>query len=201
MQVRFCRMTVHPPIGKEKRYPPLPLTVLHVHERGTPVGRKPIRWKLLTDLPVNDLPAAIEKLDWYAQRWKIETFHKVLKSGCKAEESKLRTAERLTNLIAVLCVIGWRVFWLTMVNRTNPRTTATSVFTDREITILNHLAGDVRQPAKTTIAHYLTIVAKLGGYLARKADGPPGNLVLWRGLSRLTDIHLGVEIGKQLVGN
>ena len=93
------------------------------------MGRKPIRWKLLTDLPVDDLPAAIEKLDWYAQRWKIETFHKVLKSGCKAEESKLRTAERLTNLIAVLCVIGWRVFWLTMVNRTNPQTFADFVFT------------------------------------------------------------------------
>ena len=201
VQVRFCLMTVHPPIGKEKRYPPLSLTVLYVHERGTPVGRKPIRWKLLTDLPVDDLPAAIEKLDWYAQRWKIETFHKVLKSGRKAEESKLRTAERLTNLIAVLCLIGWRVFWLTMVNRTNPRTAATSVFTNRELTILNHLAGDARQPAKTSIAHYLNIVAKLGGYLARQADGPPGNLVLWRGLSRLTDIHLGVEIGEQLVGN
>ena len=86
----------------------------------------------------------------------------MLKSGCKAEESKLRTAERLTNLIAVLCVIGWRVFWLTMVNRTNPRTSAKSVFTDRELKILNHLAGDARQPAKTSIAHYLNIVAKLG---------------------------------------
>jgi hypothetical protein len=88
-----------------------------------------------------------------------------------------------------------------MVNRTNPRTAATSVFTNRELTILNHLAGDARQSAKTSIAHYLNIVAKLGGYLARKADGPPGNLVLWRGLSRLTDIHLGVKIGEQPVDN
>ena len=146
-------------------------------------------------------PAAIEKLDWYAQRWKIETFHKVLKSGCQAEQSKLRTAERLTNLLAVLCIVGWRVFWLTMVNRTNPRTAATrslptpkSQFsiTSREI------PGSRRGPRLPII---LNIVAKLGGYLARKADGPPGNLVLWRGLSRLTDIHLGVEIGEQLVGN
>jgi Transposase DNA-binding/Transposase DDE domain len=201
VQVRFCRMTVHPPIGKHQGYPALSLTVLHVHERGTPVGRKPIRWKLLTDLPVEDLPSAIEKLDWYAQRWKIETFHKVLKSGCKAEESRLRTAARITNLIAVLCIIGWRVFWLTMVNRTNPRTSAKSVFTDRELKILNHLVADARKPAKTTIAHYLNIVAKLGGYLARKDDAPPSNMVLWRGLSRLTDIHLGVEIGEALVGN
>lgn len=92
--LRFCRMTVHPPIGKQKHYPALSLSVIHACERGTPQGREPIRWKLLTDLPVDDLPSAIEKLAWYAQRWKIETFHKVLKSGCKAEESKLRTAER-----------------------------------------------------------------------------------------------------------
>ena len=151
VQVRFCRMTVHPPIGKHQRYPSLSLTVLHVHERGKPIGREPIRWKLLTDLPVEDLTSAIEKLDWYAQRWKIETFHKILKSGCRTEAVKLRTAERLINLIAVFCVISWRVFWLTMVNRTNPRTSAKSVFTNRELKILDHLAGDADRPAKKSI--------------------------------------------------
>ena len=85
------------------------------------MDREPIQWKLLTNRPVEDLPSAIEKLDWYAQRWKLETFHKVLKSGCQAEHSKLRTAERLINLLAVLCIVGWRVFWLTMVNRATPR--------------------------------------------------------------------------------
>jgi hypothetical protein len=70
--LRFCRMTVHPPAGKQKRYPPLPLTVLHAHERGVSEGREPIRWDLLTDLPVEDLAAAVEKLDGYALRWKLE---------------------------------------------------------------------------------------------------------------------------------
>ncbi|EPE84110.1 hypothetical protein LEP1GSC021_2221 [Leptospira noguchii str. 1993005606] len=36
---------------------------------------------------------AIQKLQWYALCWKIEVFHKILKSGCKVKESKLRTAE------------------------------------------------------------------------------------------------------------
>jgi hypothetical protein len=52
---------------------------------------------------------AIEKLDGYAMRWKIETFHKILKSGCKAEESRLRSADRLANLISVFCILGWRI--------------------------------------------------------------------------------------------
>jgi hypothetical protein len=57
-------MTVHPPVAKRKKYPALSLSVIHAHERGIPAGRDPIRWKLLTDLPVEDLSSAIEKLDW-----------------------------------------------------------------------------------------------------------------------------------------
>lgn len=201
LHLRYCSMTVHPPIGKQKKYPSLRLTLIHAHERGKPAGRKPICWKLVTDLPVEDLAAAIEKLDWYAQRWKIETFYKVLKSGCQAEQSKLRTADRLTNLIAVFCILAWRVFWLTMLHRTNPNSPATAVFTYAEIAILNRLAGETEQSAPQNLAHYVLKVARLGGYLNRKSDGPPGNMVLWRGLARLTDIHLGVEISKKLVGN
>ena len=83
----------------------------------TPRHRKKISWKLITDLPVDSARAAIEKLEWYAMRWKIEVFHKILKSGCRAEDSRLRTAQRLANLIAIFCIVSWRVFWMTMLNR------------------------------------------------------------------------------------
>jgi hypothetical protein len=145
LQLRYRLMTVHPPIGKHTKYPPLSRTVIHAWERGKPEGRKPICWKLLTDLPVDNLESAIEKVEWYSQRWKIETFHKVLKSGCKAEDAKLRTAERLTNLIAVFCIIAWRVFWLTMVHRTNPKTPADAVFTETEVALLDHVTGERRK--------------------------------------------------------
>jgi hypothetical protein len=50
------------------------------------------------------------------------------------------------------------------------------------------------------LSFYITKLAKLGGYLARSGDSPPGNKVMWRGLSRLTDIELGFNAAK-LVGN
>ena len=83
------------------------------------MDRPRIDWKLITDLPVDSHDDALEKLQWYTMRWKIEVFHKILKSGCRAEQAGLRTAERLVRLIAVLCMLGWRVFWLTMLNRPN----------------------------------------------------------------------------------
>ncbi len=201
LDVRFRRMTVRPPIGKQKRYPTLELTVIHADERQAPAGREPIRWRLLTNLAVGDLKAATGKLDWYAQRFKIETYHKVLKSGCRAEQARLRTAERLTNLLAVLCVVAWRVFWLTMTSRETPEASAGVALTSEEVEVLDRLAGDTSPPPGRTVAHYLVAVAKLGGYLARSKDPPPGNMVVWRGLTRLMDIQLGFELSRRVVGN
>ena len=118
LELRFRRMVVRPPKGKQKHYPELILTAIHATETNIPKDRERIEWKLLTNLPVRSCLDAIEKLEWYAQRWKVETFHKILKSGCRAEEAKLRTAERLVNLIDILTILSWRIFWITMLNRT-----------------------------------------------------------------------------------
>jgi hypothetical protein len=201
LHLRFCRMTVHPPVAKRGRHPALSLTVIHADERWAPAGRAPIRWKLLTDLPVDDAAAAVEKLDWYASRWKMETYHKVLKSGCQAEQARLRTAERLTNLLAVLCVVGWRVFWLTMASRATPDAPPEVAFTPAEVAVLDRVAGGPLPAPDRTVSHYLVVVAKLGGYLARTKDPPPGNMVVWRGLTRLADILLGSELNSEVVGN
>jgi hypothetical protein len=132
-----------------------------------------------------------------------QTFHKILKSGCKAEESRLRTAERLARLLAVFCILSWRVFWLTMTNRSLPRASPTLAFTALEIHLLDQLVKGkrTRQPQKRSLSTYLIKLAQLGGYLSRTGDSPPGNRVIWRGLSRLTDIELGFAIGAELVGN
>lgn len=84
-RVKYRRIQILPPVDKPRRTPALTLTVLYAIERGKPWGRDPIAWKLVTNLPIHTRSEAIEKLTWYARRGKIETFHKVLKSGCQAE--------------------------------------------------------------------------------------------------------------------
>jgi hypothetical protein len=202
LEIRWRRIRVLPPIGKQKRYPELTLTVIYAQELETPKDREPIDWKLLTDLPVSSRAEAIQKLVWYASRWKVETYHKILKSGCKAEASRLRTADRLVNLISVFSILSWRLFWMTMLNRSDSGMSAGHVFSKTECQLLDHLVPD--RPAdrtlKRSLSFYITKLARLGGYLARADDPPPGNKVMWRGLSRLTDIELGFNAAK-LVGN
>ena len=51
-----------------------------------------------------------------------------------------------------------------------------------------------------TLAHYTTQLAKLGGYRARKGD-TPSNTIMWRSLTRLTDIVVGMQFAAEVVGN
>jgi hypothetical protein len=201
LEIRYRRIKVLPPIGKQSRYPELSLTIIHARERVEPPNRKRIEWKLMTDLPVTSRREAIEKLDWYALRWKIETFHKILKSGCKAEESRLRTADRLTNLIAVFCIISWRIFWLTMLHRTCPDAEPGLALTPSEIDILNRLVKDSKRCREALpLSGYLQKIAQLGGYLSRTNDRPPGNTVMWRGMRRLADMQIGFNLASERYG-
>jgi hypothetical protein len=195
VELRYRRIHVRPPIGKQKRYPALDLSVIHAQERGTPEGRAAIDWKLITDLPVHSPEEAIEKLGWYARRWQIELFHKILKSGCRVEEARLRTAERLVNLLALFCILSWRLFWLTMINRAAPDALPRLALSEGEVCLLDRMASRPSNGSPpATLSSYLTQIARLGGYLARASDPPPGNTVMWRGWSRLMDIKLGADI-------
>jgi hypothetical protein len=122
----------------------------------------------------------------------------------RAEQSKLRTAERLVNLLGTLCVVGW--LWLTMLNYSTRKARPTLAFTPLEVDLLNRLThppprAQLRPPTLSSCLTQLAQLAQLGGYLARAGDAPPGNTVIWRGLARLTDIEIGFLLGSQFVGN
>jgi len=89
-----------------------------------------------------------------------------------------------------------------MLNRTRPHASPDEAFTELDQYLLDELLPDKPiASTRPTLAHSIVKLARLGGYLARSHDSPPGNTVMWRGLFRLTDIELGMIIGVQLVGN
>ena len=85
---------------------------------------------------------------------------------------------------------------MTMVARADPDADPTVAFSAMEVTILDRLLADSgnRGAKLGTLQLYLTKLARLGGYLARASDPPPGNTVIWRGLRRLADIQIGTEL-------
>lgn len=90
-----------------------------------------------------------------------------------------------------------------MIHRAAPAASPALAFTELEIQLLDQLLKNDPKPnqPKKSISSYVTRLARLGGYLARASDPPPGNKVVWRGMGRLTDIELGFLLGAQSVGN
>lgn len=198
LQVKVKHVELHPPTDKQARYPSLEVAIVSAVEAEKPTDRERIRWTLITNLPVKTEQDALTVLDWYKQRWKIEIYFKILKSGFKAEESRLRTAERLSRLISIFCILAWRIQWITMLNRESIRLPPQIAFDEIDIKLLTHHRKGLESP--TTLSDYILRLAKMGGYLARKNDPPPGNTVIWRGLNRLYELRTGYELALN-VGN
>ncbi len=147
LSVKHATMTVRPPIGKQRKYRHQDLQIIHAEEFHPPVGRAPVIWKLITNLPVATHANAVHKLEWYALRRKIETFLRTLKTGCRIEELRLATADRLANCIALYRVLARRVLWLTMLSREAPEASPDAVFTEADRHMLERATPDERHMA------------------------------------------------------
>jgi hypothetical protein len=151
---------------------------------------EPISWQLITNLPVDDFDGAVEKINWYTKRWRIEDFHHVLKSGCSIEKRQASSEEKLEKLIALYSVIAVDLLRLTWLARVNPDVSCETLFAPREWKILYCVAAKTRTLPKTppTLYGAVRLVAILGGFLNRKSDGEPGVKSIWIGLSKLHTI-------------
>ena len=194
LQVHFARTTLSPPyrpvLPETENLPTVEVYLVWVVEPHPPDGIAPLDWLLLTNVEVSNFSEALQRIHWYTQRWHIEVYFKVLKSGTKVEQTRLQTKDRLLRYIALLSVIAWRLYWMTLLNRHVPEADCTQVVTENEWRALYALTHKTRTfPKKTpTVAQVVLWIAKLGGFLGRKSDGTPGVTVLWRGWQRLTDI-------------
>ncbi len=203
--VRFGPITFNPPRNhpKKKALSNLSLYALYVSEIKCPKDISPIDWLLLTNISVDTLDQAIEKVRWYCLRWRIEVFHKVLKSGLKVEDCRLQTADRLIRYLSVMSIVAWRIFWLTLVSRISPNISC-EIFLDAEEWKILYARYNRNKPMPTrppTLNQCVRWIAKLGGFLGRKSDGEPGITHVWRGLKKYADILEGAALARGLMGN
>jgi hypothetical protein len=178
--------------------------VIQATEVAAPEGETPITWVLLTDLVVKGLAAAIEKVEWYGRRWGIETWHKTLKSGCKVEDCRLETAERLTRYLTVFSIIAMRLMHVAHLARDLPELPATEVFPWRKIEALHIRLNKqlLAQQAKVpTLREVVRMIGNLGGHLGRKCDGEPGLTVIWRGWMRLYEDVVMLDAHRQALAS
>lgn len=189
LSIRFRQVTLAAPT-RQAHQPPLTLWAIEARELRPPKGSSPILWRLLTTLPVTSVEEACEKVRWYAQRWQIEVIHKVLKSGCKIEQRQLETAARLERVLAVDQVVAWRLLALCKAAREQPDAPVSAWLGQAEWEALWCHVHQRTTPPQTPpgVRQAVRWIGQLGGFMARKGDGEPGTMTLWRGLHRLNDL-------------
>jgi hypothetical protein len=194
LSVRFCPVTLCARLNRRQKSD-LRLYAVLAREIEVLEGEEPIEWLLLTTVPVTNMSEAVQKIEWYRERWKIERFHYTLKSGCRIEDLQLETRERLINAITLYSIIAWRLVWLTYQSRVSPDLPCQIIFEEHEWQMLYCVVNQTKiLPSRPPTLHEaVRLLAKLGGFLGRKHDGEPGVKVLWRGLQKLNEGLLFVE--------
>lgn len=192
--LRATRVTLKAPRRTGQPLAPVTVTAVLAEEQHPPAGTEPLRWLLLTSLAVETREQVLEVINYYLARWEIELFFRVLKGGCQVEALQLEALSRLEPALALYMIVAWRVLYLMRLGRQCPELPCDAVFEDAEWRAV-YLVTQHRQPPTQPppLADLLAMVARLGGHLGRKGDGPPGAKTLWIGLQRIRDFVLVLE--------
>jgi hypothetical protein len=192
LEIRALRVTMQSPRDRrDSSLPPLTFNIVLAEEVQGPSDGTAVRWVLVTTLPIDTEEQILQALDYYAARWTIEVYYRVLKTGCRVEQIQLETLERVKNCLAFYKIIAWSVLYLTHLSRECSEIPCSAFFTDDEWQPTWRIVKKEPPPKKTpSLSQFMALVARLGGYNGRATEPPPGTQVIWTGLRRILDFSL-----------
>lgn len=205
VSIRHARVSLNPPCRDPRFTEPMMVWTVYAVEESPPAGVEPIEWMLLTSEAVETFDDACERADWYCVRWLIEEWHRVEKTGCRLEASQLKTAAGLECWAALIAITAIRLLQLrdlaqsavgdeaeSSASPANRPAVLQALVPRTWLLIVARLAKHDAE-ALTPRQFWLTI-AKRGGFIGRKRDGPPGWMTIWRGWYDVMMMVQGVEL-------
>jgi Transposase Tn5 dimerisation domain/Transposase DNA-binding len=189
--VQAMRVKLRGPDRPGGRLEDVEVNAVLVSEPNPPPGAEPIEWLLLTNLPIRTVTQILTIIKYYTCRWYIEIYFRILKSGCKVEESQLERAERFLPYLALCMIVAWRVQFVMMLGRECPDLPCDVAFEDEEWQAVYAVVMEKPPPPEPpSMKMMVGMIGTLGGWLGRKCDGEPGPKAIWVGLQRMMDLGL-----------
>ena len=190
LQIRYCAYVIKRPQIRNTNKGLLdciPVSVIYVKEEQKDPSIEPIEWFLVTNQPIGNAEEAWVNIEYYLQRWKIERFHYVLKSGCTVEKIQERSVARITTLVLMYSIIAVHIMNITYIARINPQLPCTMMFDHEEWKVLYCSVNKTQKAPKQpySIADAVLYLGRLGGPKRAPSDGPPGVKTVWIGLMNL----------------
>lgn len=166
----------------------LKFNVVLVEETSPPEGEDPIRWMLVTTLPIDEADQIQSIIQYYCRRWQIEVYFRTLKSGCRVESRRFENLDRVLNCLAMLAVVAWRVMYVSYMGRTCPDMDCESVFEPSEWKSVYAILGrPIPRAGCPKLQDVVRAIAILGGFVDRPKN-QPGTQSVWIGLQRCYDL-------------
>lgn len=197
----------HPRNGLREGDPQeLSLMLIEARECDAPPDVQPLHWRLLTTLPGQDADAAIEAVQLYRLRWRIEQCFRMLKNdGLQLPETQTVKPKRLFNLATLAMTAAVRIVQLVDARDGSPRPAtdaASPVEIQAAMALCPKLEGATERQKNlhpiASLAWLSWIVARLGGWNCY--GKPPGPKTMRRGWNRFTAIAEGFALSKHGYG-
>lgn len=83
---------------------------------------------------------------------------------------------------------------MTLLGRACPELPAELLLSESEVTVLSAFAKQNRIKPPAKLGDAVRPVARLGGYLGRNNDPPPGHQIMWQGYAVLQMLCLGFPL-------
>jgi hypothetical protein len=200
MEVAYCSITIRKPTqGISKNLPnTLTLNFVRITEIGE-TSDEPIEWILATNTPIESAEDAIQIVEYYVHRWKIERFHYILKSGCQVEKIQQRTYKRILPVLFIYSVIAAFILSLTYFARNMPDASCSVFLDENEWKILYRLiTRETQSPDEPySIKIAVDFLGELGSFKHSPSYGEYGVKAIWKGLVKLFD---AIDVLDRLMG-
>lgn len=194
VSIRPAQVVIKPPRILGRSSEAIVSNVVEAREEHPPQGCTPLHWMLHTSEPIDTLDASARVIKLYTYRWKIEEFHKGLKTGCHIEKRSFATRKRLETFLGFASVIS--IMLLKLRDNAKDETSRDHGLNNVQLMILrseNHKLG--RNP---TAQKVMCAIAQMGGFMNRKGDGHPGWITLWRGMIKILLMEHGFDLAKTI---
>lgn len=197
LTVRARRVELQPPKRVGVPREPQVYWLIEAREEAPPEGEEAVCWVLLTTLDCATEHSPLAVVGYYGKRWRIEDFHKVLKSGMGVEQLQIETLHHLQNAVAVLAVVAWRVMALTWEARDDWQRAAEEVLEPERLEVLRAVSPKAVETARDVVWE----IARLAGYEPYRNGPPPGPKRIWLGVRRLEDMVAGYWLRPTAAGD
>jgi hypothetical protein len=185
---------------KREDYPPsITLYAVEAKEVNPPAGQTPIHWRLMTTHPVVAIEQALQVIQWYCWRWRIEQLFATLKLvGLDIEATQLESITAIQRLTILALSVAVRTLQM-VAGRDNLDIPASVTFCEEEQHCLSQIAPTLegrtqkqRNPYPLGSLPWATwLIARLGGWSGYRSQKPPGMPTLVHGLRRFEGIFIG----------